>query len=178
MATQTLQPLRPVRTRSGGPVEVRYYPEAASQTFKKGEAVYLVSGKVTEFTTSVDNGSTRFLGFAAADATGTTDTPCPVWIANGDTIFRANMYHSTAASAVTAVTDISTSLLPLKILAAQGTGIVAVDKEDTGSKIDCVNIIDIPVGVDKSSGGQILAVGDVYGFVDFIIAAAARTFDQ
>ena len=98
-------------------------------------------------------------------------------IANSDTVFRANIYHGTAASAITAITDIGT-LVPMKILASQGTGIVAVDKQDTGSKIDCVRIIDIPTGVDKSETGQILAVGDIYGLVDFIIEAAGRLIDQ
>jgi hypothetical protein len=168
MSTQALTPIRAVKRRSGGPVTIQYYPEAASQTFKAGEAVYLVSGKVTEFTDGVDNGSTRFLGFAAEDASGVTDQKVGVYVPDDDLVFEGNIYHGTVGSAVTAITDVGT-LLPMKILASQGNGMVAVDKEDTASKIDCCRILGIPLRPGD-------AVGDTYGRVEFIIEAAGRLF--
>jgi hypothetical protein len=172
MATQQLRPIKAKRRRSGGPVLIKYFPEAASQTFKAGEAVYLVSGKITEFTDSVDDGSTRFLGFAAEDASGVTDQKVGVYVADDDLVFEGNIYHGTEASAITALTDVgSSTLLPLKILANQGDGMVAVDKENTASKIDCVRIVKIPLKPGE-------AVGDTYGRVEFIIEAAGRQISQ
>lgn len=169
MATQNLVPLLVVGTLSGNAPEIREYPEAASQTFVKGEAVYLDgAGRVAEFTASVDDGSTRFLGFAAGDGSNTTAgaVNTPVYIANDDTIFEGNIYHGTAASAITALTDVAT-LLPLKQLTTTGLGIIAVDKEDTASQIDSCRIIQLS---PKDT------VGDTYGRVWFVIEAAARLF--
>lgn len=166
MATRDLTPIKAVKRRSGGPVTIQYFPEAASQSFVAGEAVYLVNGKVTEFADGVDNGSTRFLGFAAEDASGVTDTDIGVYVADDDVVFEGNIYHGTVGSAITAVTDL-TNLWPLKILASQGEGMCAVDKEDTGSKIDCCRIIGFYKGHD---------IGDTYGRVQFVIEAAARQF--
>ena len=172
MATQVLQPIKAVRTRSGGAPEILAYPEAATQTFKKGEMVYLDgSGRVAEFTASVDDGSTRFLGFAAEDGHNDTTAEthdCAVYIANGDTVFEGNIYHGTVGSAITAITDVST-VLPLKQLPSQGDGMCAVDKEDTSGQIDCARIIAISPRD---------AVGDTYGRVEFIIEAAGRLFDR
>jgi hypothetical protein len=168
MATINLAPIRAVKRLSGGPVTPQYYPEAASQTFVKGEAVYLVSGKVTEFTDGVDNGSTRFLGFAAQDASGVTDTMIGVYVPDDDLVFEGNIYHGTVGSAITAVSDVAT-LLPMKILASQGSGMVAVDKEDTASKIDCCRIVAVQGFLRPGE-----AVGDTYGRVQFIIEAAGR----
>jgi len=69
---------------NGTAVEQRTYPEAASQTFKRGDAVYLASGKVTvAITTGSDvAGATKLLGIALADASGTTDTGIPVALAS------------------------------------------------------------------------------------------------
>ena len=170
MATQTLTPIRAVRRRGGGAVTIQYFPEAASQSFKKGEAVYLTSGTLAEFTASVDDGTQRFLGFAAQDASGTTGAACGVWVADDDLVFEGNIYHGTEASAVTAQSDLL-SLLPLKQLTAQGAGMVAIDKEDTASQIDCARII----GFSNRPGE---AVGDTYGFVQFIIEASARQIAQ
>jgi predicted RecA/RadA family phage recombinase len=104
MATISLRPMSAVSTISGGVYEIRRYPEAASQSFKKGELVYLASGKVT----ICGADPSLILGMAMEDATGTTDTSIAVAIANKDTVFEGNVYHGTPASAITAVTDIGT----------------------------------------------------------------------
>lgn len=108
MATITLQRAQAVKTISGNSPQVMMYPEAASQSFKKGELVYLVGGKVTE----VGDDPTIILGMAAQDASGTTDTSIAVYLANEDTIFEFNKVSNAGGSgtggtaAATAVSDV------------------------------------------------------------------------
>lgn len=87
---------------SGGNPVRWHFPEAASQSFKAGEMVYLASGKVTVCA----NNAQVILGMACADATGTTDADCEVILATPDQIFEASVYHATAASAITAVAQV------------------------------------------------------------------------
>lgn len=174
MATQVLRPIRPVKRRDGGAITIEYHPEAASQTFKAGEPVYIDgNGRVAEFDATADNGTQRFYGFAAEDghndATAGTHK-VGVYKADDDTVFEGNIYHTTEGNAVTAQTDLGT-LLPLKHLPSQGSGIAAVDKENTAGKIDCCRI----VGFSERPGE---AVGDTYGYVQFIVEAVARQFAQ
>lgn len=85
-------------------VRQQEFPEAASQTFKKGDLVYLVSGKVTAYPASPT--TQKLLGQAQADASGVTDTNIPVVIADDNVDFLLPVYHATPASAITAVTDV------------------------------------------------------------------------
>ena len=88
--------------------KIIHLPEAATQSFKKGEFVYLVSGKVTVLPTTVQSQS-KIAGMALRDASGTTDTAIPIAVAEEGVVFEANVYHSTAASAITAVTQVGAS---------------------------------------------------------------------
>lgn len=126
---------------------VCYVPEAASQSFKKGQFVYLASGKVT-----VATATSGIYGMALQDATGTTDTQLAVLVALKDTIFRGCVYHSTAASAITAVTDVGTTTFGVN----QVSNISVVDKET--SSHDSFSVI----GLDPTD-----AVGTTYGRVFF-----------
>jgi len=99
MATITQRAARVARTISGNSPEILTFPEAASQSFKAGEFVYLSSGKVT---VCADN-ATTILGMATHNASGTTDTDCEIAIANYDTVFEANVYHGTPGSAITTI---------------------------------------------------------------------------
>ena len=66
------------RCKATIPGEIRWYPEAASQSFKKGQFVYLsAAGKLT----ACASNATGCCGLAEADASGTTDTAIPVTIA-------------------------------------------------------------------------------------------------
>jgi len=66
-------------TSDGKPEQVGYYPEAASQTFKRGDWVYLVAGAVTVAAAVGANiGNIKVLGIALKDATGTTGVITPV----------------------------------------------------------------------------------------------------
>ena len=171
MSTQNLTPVLVAFTISGNTPLTRSYKEAASQTFKKGEAVYIDgSGYVAEYTASIDDGTQRMIGFAAEDAHNGTagQYECLVNLACDDTVFSGNIYHGTVGSAVTAQTDLTT-LLPLKELPSQGTGMVAIDKENTSGQLDMARILDF----DKNH-----AIGDTYGRVLFVIEAAGRQIFQ
>ena len=107
MSTITLSRARVARTISGNSPQVMTFPEAANQTFKKGEFVYLVDGKVTE----VGDNPGVILGMADQDASGKADTAMAVVIANEDNIFSLHKVSNAGGSggagtgAATAVTD-------------------------------------------------------------------------
>lgn len=61
-----------------GSPEVRRMPEASTQSFKEGEFVYLVNGKVTACSS---NGKVIW-GVAVNDASTTTNADCEVYVAN------------------------------------------------------------------------------------------------
>ena len=133
---------------------VKNYPEAASQSFKKGELVYLVSGKVT--VCSAD--ATTILGMALADASGTTDTEIPVAILDDNARFIANVYHATDASAVTAVTNVG-----VKYAYYVSSNVGRVDIGDTSNDA---------IIIEELYNGD--AVGDKYGRVICRIIPAAQ----
>lgn len=85
--TRTKAKIRVARTFSGAPAPVMYFPEAASQSFAKGDPVYLVAGKVT----ICPDDPTVVLGIAEAPATGTTNTPIPVTLATADVVFEGSV---------------------------------------------------------------------------------------
>lgn len=96
MATISLLEAESVKTLHDGPVCIVNFPEASGQSFKRGEFVNLVSGKVTVGTAT----SNTFLGMALHNASGTVDTNVQVALATADTVFCANL-KSGRTSAVT-----------------------------------------------------------------------------
>lgn len=92
--------------RCKGDPLIIHFPEAASQTFVKGDFVTLSSGKVARLlaagnhTTAGDRGTgTMILGIALADATGVTDTDVPVVVADCRTDFKLQLCTTDAAQA-------------------------------------------------------------------------------
>jgi len=150
-----------------------YFPEAASQVFKKGELVYLdASGYVAEYTAAIDDDTQRLLGVAAEDGHNgvAAANRTAVWVPDDDLIFIGSLYHSAAASAVAAVTDYAT-LLPFAYDTTNSK--VYVDKENTAGQEDCCRIVGI--WADESHEE---AIGDVYPQVMFIIEAIVRQLAQ
>ena len=160
MPTTITPPKGPTkRYKSGQPV-INWYPEASSQSFKAGDFVYRVSGKLTICAAaSNDVGNISILGRAVSPATGTVDTKLPVEIATDVSEFLFLMYHGTAASAVTAVTDPGTTL-PLRNQA----GTWAVNKQNDGTN-DRILITEV---------SEDYPVGEQYGFVWGKVLAANR----
>lgn len=84
------------------PAKILWFPEAASQSFKAGEFVNLVSGKVTVLSGTAQLQG-KILGLALADASGTTDTAIPVAVAEEGVLFEMNATSTTAVTSVGAV---------------------------------------------------------------------------
>lgn len=163
MATINLVPVTIAATLHGGPPLVKTYPEAASQTFVAGEAVYLDgAGRVAEYTTALDDGTQRFLGFAAEnghnDATAASHS-VEVYLGWGN-IFEANVTAAGAAQ-VTAITQVG-SVLPLYEDTVNSN--VSVDIANTGSQGAWARIMAISTRD---------VVGDTYGRVLFTLVPAA-----
>jgi len=148
MATITQQPAG----YFAGVHKVKNYPEAASQSFKAGEFVYLVGGKVTVCASD----ATVILGMAVADATGTTDSSIPVLLAEAGTEFKANV-----TGAVTAVTQRG-----VKYALLVTSNKHYVDVSDTDN--DAFTILDF---------AQEDAIGDTYGRVIFRVISSAYQND-
>ena len=94
MATIALQ-----RARCISPAQVLYFPEAASQSFKNGEFVYLVSGKLTVFPSD----GVAIAGMALQDASTVTDTAIAIQVARPGVVFEGNV-----STSVTAITQVGT----------------------------------------------------------------------
>lgn len=161
MATIALGIITPAKTISGNSPQTMVFPEASgTQTFKRGEFVYLASGKVTEI---ASNTPSQILGVAAQDASGTADTDIAVWLANDDTLFEANVTDA-GSSAVTAVTDVGCHW---KIYRDTTNNKTHIDK-GTGD----ANVADCRITVVALSGKD--TVGDTYGRELFMVNALYR----
>jgi hypothetical protein len=138
-----------------GTVRTLFYPEAASQTFKKGDPVYLVSGKVTVAVayTSGDPvvAGTKILGHAAMDATGTTDSSIPVIIADEHVEFLLPIYHPTPASAITAITQVGVAYELYRATISGNLGFGVDISETTDTKV-VVQEIDATYPVGEQYG--------------------------
>lgn len=146
MATIAKTALKCVRTLHGGPPVEESYPEAASQTFKKGEAVYLnASGHVAEFTEAIDDDTQKFLGFAAEDGHNSSTAATynvSVWnasVATGN-VFEANICGTAGADQVSALTQVG-GLYPIYHDATNGLSLVNI--ADTAGNEDTANILKI-----------------------------------
>jgi hypothetical protein len=106
MATAIQRAIEVARTISGNSPWTLAFPEAASQTFKKGAFVTLdASGCVVECGAD----PARILGIAAADGANDSvagNSSTTVWIAGDDTIFVGNVGLTGALTQVTANTDV------------------------------------------------------------------------
>jgi len=153
MAVKTLVAAR-VATTSGNTHEnIRNYPEAAGQSFKRGQFVYLASGKVT----ACADDAAAILGMALKDASTVTDTDVPVALADANTLYEMCVYHGTPASAITAITQVGVNYA-LQV----DDNKCYVDIEDTGNDAFVVE-----------GFSPVDAIGDQYGRVFVRVLAAA-----
>lgn len=126
----------------GGPQLQKRYPEAASQTFKAGEAVYIDgNGRVAEFTLGVDTGGQRLLGFAAEDGhNDTTAGTHDVGVFVGpDNEFEANVTSNGSDQ----TTAISQHGVKYPLYHDTTNSITAIDIADTGGTLDCARVIKV-----------------------------------
>src|SRR5512139_2504699 len=90
------------QTVSGNSPRVELFPCAATQSFKAGDLVYLVSGRLTVCGAN----PTAILGVALEDAVSAADAVAllqliPVALAEPDTLFQINLASDTAGATVT-----------------------------------------------------------------------------
>jgi len=148
--------------RSSAPIQYREFPEAASQSFKKGMWVTLnSSGQVAIFAAADANLASTgdvLVGIAQENASGTTNTMITVALFDGVMEAIVPVFHSTPASAVTAET------LRGEIFVARNVGGVPfVNIETTTNPV--LTITDLM---------RDEAVGSAYGFVAVRPIAAER----
>ncbi len=175
MATIALQPVRPVQSAVGQQPWLMEFPEAATQKFKAGYAVYLAATGITLCAAN----PAKILGFAADDAhnDATAGThKIGVYIAHPSSVFAGNLVVSGNANgnnvAPTRVA-VTQALLGLSYgLNLDGTNFIAtVDTSDTGSSKERVTVIG-PVeayGVSDPSEG---VLGDTGARVLFTVMPA------
>lgn len=156
--------------------------EAASQSYGVGELVYLASGKVT---ICVVDGSTKVMtsaiaGVARKAATGTTNAQARIQAIRQDDLWAMNVYHATAASAVTALTQLG-SVYGIVKPAATGKWHVDIENAveggaDSNARVKVVGFLE----KNPYDGGNfdLVAVGDIYGIaiVKFLPWSAASDF--
>jgi len=160
----TIEEVKLWRSEKGMPAQAEY-PEAASQTFKRGDFVYLASGKVTEAVapgSNLKDDGNLAIGIAAGDASGTTDQACSVILLDDDLQICLPVTHATASSAITAVTQVGTAY-ELENVTSYGYA-VAID--NTGNPI--AKVVEI---ADQ------YPVGEQYGWVWVKIIAAERALN-
>lgn len=143
-------------------LDIQVFPEAATQTFKRGDVVGLTSGKVrcnisagSNLTSSDD----EVCGVALIDATGTTDTSIPVVRMNTNTGLILPVTHATPASGITAITDIGATFQ----LERTAAGDWSIPVDDTSNPV--AEVVDID---------PTYAVGEQHGWETIKIIAAER----
>jgi len=87
--------LRPYRN-----VDVRNYPEDASQTFKRGDILIFssTSGKEDKVKLAGADPTAKLIGVAAADASGVEGTTIPVWLFTERSEFRIHYVDTQTVS--------------------------------------------------------------------------------
>jgi hypothetical protein len=135
MATMGFQPYP-------GPIADRivYLPEAATQTFKRGDLVILSSGKVAVATDDLD-----VWGVAMVDATGTTDTSLPIYTIHASDKFIAE------ASTTTAVSNQGTNYALVMT-----SGSMAVNPGSTTTPGFVIESLDPRDGATTGAGGRVI----------------------
>lgn len=145
MATLSLQAMK-----VNQPGNRRHYPEAATQTYIAGEPVYLDAGN--KRITICGGDPATIMGISAEVASGVTSSSEPVYLADNENTFIANVYTdgTGAANAANALllTDVGVDYDVIKV------GVNwHIDKNAAGAK--CVRILDrYPVSTE---------FGDFYG---------------
>lgn len=142
--------------RPYGKSKVKWYPEAASQTFKAGYPVILdASATQNRVRVAADNPTAAIVGVAAMNASGVTGQPVAVWIAQPELKFLV----TTFSTDVVDFADIGAA----RALQAHATlATWVVDTSDAGND-------SVVVEAYMAENGRAIAAGDaaVYAIVHF-----------
>ncbi len=178
-----------------------YFKETAGQTYTVGDLIYLDSnGTVALCTNSSNNLNSAIAGQAETPATGVTGTPVLLRAIRRDDVFRMSVWHSTAASAVLALTQLGvvyrvrydTAALPAGTAGKWVVDIENTTVEDATTALARVQVVGFYQGrvftndspskeVDPSVNSG--AFTDIYGqvlvkFLDFSIASDGSPFTR
>jgi hypothetical protein len=83
--------------RPYGRCKIKHFPEAASQTFKRGYPVILdAASNENRIRVASNDPTAAIVGIAAADASGTTGALCPVYLAQPELKFKGRTIASVA----------------------------------------------------------------------------------
>lgn len=110
MATQQDNIIQAKMTLTGGPPPLITVPEAALQTFVKGELLFMNGGYATEIASDTPS---VIYGVAAEDAhNGATDGlySVAVFVATSETVFEATMKQTGNANHVAVVSDLGITM--------------------------------------------------------------------
>lgn len=149
------------RNFRGGP-EQPLYVEAASQSWLAGDLIYM--NGTSNMTLCGVNGSnqsnTQIGGQAKTNATGVTGAAVHCFAIRPDDEFFANVYHSSAGSALSSKAQIGTARALVRI---NGIWMVDIENAVEGSNNSLARVLvtDIPSRVN----GVTNTAGDTYGFV-------------
>jgi hypothetical protein len=164
----------------GGP-EANWFKETASQTYGIGDLLYLDSnGTVAICTNSSNKLNSAIAGIATKAATGTTGTAVHMKVIQPTDIYCMNVYHGTAASAITAQTQLGVSYGIILNSSKWAVDIENTTIEDGTTALGKVTVVGFPV---YSPDGVRCAIGDTYGlvlvkFLPFTIATDGSPFTR
>lgn len=203
---QTLQRIQPklvnttlpgVMPGVHGGAMASYFKETASQSWVAGDLIYLdTNGTLAICTTSSNQLNSAIAGQALYSATGVTGTAVQFHPIRADEVYLMNVYHSTAASAVTAQTLLANNsgVGYAVIRASDGSAsgnCWMVDIENTANLEDAthnlarVKIVgfELQTAIDSTGNQVVPALGDIYGlvkvqFLTFSIASDGTPFQR
>lgn len=121
-----------VHRKGGGVPEVRSLPEAASQTFKRGDIlVWDTSEEAVKLATDTN---VQMVGVADRDASGTTGTAIPVIVPTTADVFSATISAAGANSAAAHDRDnVGKSYSWIKSTESGQTAKTTIDESDAGN---------------------------------------------
>lgn len=155
MATIAKQEIQAAVQMHGANPFTMTLPEAASQTFVKGELVVDVAGYVTEIASDTPG---SILGVAAGDAHNTTAgaASVPVELAAPQQLFRGNVLETALADHVLDATDLGTDM--------------AIQRDTTNSKVylNATTKAGANIRVFTLQRARGTAIGDTNGQVLFV----------
>lgn len=157
-----------------------YFKETASQSWTAGDLIYLDANGTLALATS----TTAIAGQALGAASGVTARPVQFHVIRPDDVYVMNVYHGTAASAVTVLTQLANNSgagwALTRVAGSSSRWCVDIENttvEDGSTALARVMIIGFhPKGVNTSGVEVDTAIGDTYGlvrvkFVPFSIAS-------
>jgi hypothetical protein len=171
MATQTQTQAYYINTNNqntprrfkGGP-EQPLFVEGSAQTWAIGDFIYQNGTSNLQICTV--NGSSQMTsqvgGQAKVKASGVTGASVHFPIVRPDDEFVMNVYHSTPALAITALTQIGT---PRALVRINGIWMVDIENAVEGSANSLARVLVTDIPPLTLANGTVNAVGDTYGFV-------------